>query len=165
MKKRDLSRLKEILDYDPSTGKVYTKKGRQLTPDDDGLVVVFDNQAIVRSVKHKLDKLAYYLAFGVYPRKDQKVLHRNLDEFDNSIKNLSLVSRSVYRQIKEAHKNLTGGIHLVPHTVDQFSYVIKWFDSGVEKSKIIQDIVIARKAQLKLQLKYSKILTKYCFFD
>jgi len=165
MKKPDLSRLKEILDYDPSTGKVYTKKGRQLTPDQDGLVVVFDSKANTRSVKHKLEKVAYYLAFGDYPRQDQKVLHRNLDENDNSAKNLSIVSRSVYRQIKEAHKNLTGGIHMIPHGIDQFSYVLKWFDSGVEKSKIIQDIVIARKVQLKLQLKYSKILTKYCVFD
>ena len=57
MKKPDLSRLKEILDYDPSTGKVYTKKGRQLTPDQDGLVVVFDSKANIRSVKHKLEKV------------------------------------------------------------------------------------------------------------
>lgn len=166
MQKQTLERLKELLEYDSSTGKVLLKKSKRiLAPDQDGLVVIFDRLASPKVRKYKLERVAYFLAFGVFPREDQRVLHKNLDPEDNRIQNLSLVSRSVFRQIKEAHRNLTGGIHLIPHAVDQFSYILKWFEGGVEKSKIIQDIVVARRQQLKLQLKYSKILTKYCLFD
>lgn len=166
MQQKTLERLKDLLEYDPSSGKVHLKKSkRALVQDPDGLVVVFDKLATPRVRKYKLERIAFYLAFGTFPREDQRVLHKNLDSEDNRMQNLTLVSRSVFRQIKEAHRNLTGGIHLVPHATDQFSYILKWFEGGLEKSKIIQDIVIARRQQLKLQLKYSKILTKWCLFD
>lgn len=165
MPKPSLERLKEILLYDAVTGKVSTLKGRVLVPDADGLVIVFDKEAKKPSTKYKLERIAYFLATGAFPREDQKVLHKNLDDLDNRAKNLLLVSRIVYRQIKEAERNLQGGIKVVPHPVDMFSYIVIWFDKGVERSRIIGDIGIARRFQVKLQLKYSKILTKYCLFD
>jgi len=166
MNNKSLERLKELLEYSPETGKVTIKKSnRTLTCDSDGIVVIFDSKAKPKTRKYKLERIAYYLAFSIIPREDHKVLHKNLDPEDNRIQNLSLVSRSVFRQIKEAHRNLTGGIHIIPHATDQFSYILKWFEGGIEKSKIIQDIVVARRQQLKLQLKYSKILTKFCVFD
>ena len=166
MNKKSLERLKEILEYNPTTGKVSMKKsGRILQQDQDGLVIIFDKGSIPHSKKFKLERIIYYLAFDKIPRDDQRVLHKNLDDEDNTIQNLALVPKSVLRNIKEAHRNLTGGIHLVPHAKDQFSYILRWYDDGIERSKIIQDIVVARRQQLKLQLKYSKILTKYCIFD
>ena len=165
MQKPSLERLKELLTYDPSKGGVYTRKGRLLIPDTDGLVTIFDQYAKTKRVKYKLERIAYYLAFGVYPREDQKVLHKNLDDSDNSIKNLSLVSKSVYRQIKEAQKNLEGAIRITPHPEDQFSFILSWYDKGKEVQKTVYDIGIAKRQQVRLQLKYSKILTKYCVFD
>lgn len=160
-----IARLKELLEYEPQTGKVFTKKKRLVTPDHSGFVIIFDKDAASKSKKFKLDKLAYALAFGVFPEDYQMVLHKNMDELDNRMNNLTLVSREVYKQVKEAHRNLTGGIHIVPHATDQFAYILKWYEQGQEKHKIIQDIVVARRSQLRLQLKYSKILTKYCIFD
>lgn len=166
MQKHTHERLKDLLGYDSTSGKVFLKKSQRiLQADQDGIVVIFDKLATPKIRKYKLERIAYYLAFGVFPREDQRVLHKNLEVEDNRMQNLALVSRSVFRQIKEAHRNLTGGIHLVPHATDQFSYILKWYEGGIEKSKIIQDIVIARRQQLKLQLKYSKILTKFCLFD
>ena len=163
--KPSLERLKEILKYDPVTGKVCTLKARALTADQNGLVIVFDNQAKKPSTKYKLERVAYFLAHDFFPREDQKVLHKNLDTQDNRAKNLLLVSRSVFRQIKEAERNLEGAIKIIAHPVDMFSYILLWFDKGVERSRIFGDIGVARRYQVKLQLKYSKILTKYCMFD
>ena len=109
MNKQSLERLKELLEYNPETGKVTIRKSqRVLTPDADGIVVIFDSKAKPKTRKYKLERIAYYLAFSIVPREDQKVLHKNLDPEDNRIQNLSLVSRSVFRQIKEAHRNLDG---------------------------------------------------------
>lgn len=163
--KPSLERLKEILKYDPVTGKVCTLKGRALIADQDGLVTVFDRDAKKPSTKYKLERVAYFLAHATFPREDQKVLHKNLDTQDNRAKNLLLVSRSVFRQIKEAERNLEGAIKIIAHPVDMFSYILLWFDKGVERSRIFGDIGVARRYQVKLQLKYSKILTKYCLFD
>lgn len=164
--KATLERLRELLVYDPLSGSVSIRRnGRVLLPDHDGIVTVFDRTAKTKIKKYKLERLAFFLAFGNFPREDQRVLHKNLDTEDNRITNLSLVSRSVFKQIKEARKNLIGGIKIVPHVTDQFSYVLHWFEDGSEKTKTIQDIVVARKQLLRLQLKYSKILTKYCIFD
>lgn len=158
-------RLKELLDYDYLSGTITNKRTkRRLQADHDGLVVLFDS-ASKRSIKMKLDRIAYALAFGSLPKADQRVLHKNLDTTDNKLNNLSLVSRTLFLQIKEAHKNILGGIKIVAHPTDQFCYILHWFENGAEKTKILQDIVPARELQLKLQLKYSKILTKYCVFD
>ena len=46
MNKQSLERLKEILEYNPETGKVTIKKSqRVLTADQDGIVVIFDSKA------------------------------------------------------------------------------------------------------------------------
>lgn len=166
MQKQSLDRLKELLEYDPGTGNVLLKKNKRvLAPDDDGIVTVFDRSAKPKSKKYKLERIAFFLAYGIFPSDTQKVLHKNLDSKDNRLKNLTLVSRSVFKQIKEADKNISGGIRMVPHSSDQFAYVLSWYEAGAERSKTIQDIVVAKRELLKLQLKYSKILTKYCNFD
>lgn len=161
-----LDRLREILEYCPSSGKINNRKTKRvLAADSDGLVIIFDRKAKVKSTKYKLERIAFALAYGYFPSEAQKVLHKNLDSTDNRIKNLTLVSRSVFKQIKEAYRNVSGGIRIVPHPTDQFAYVLYWFEGGIEKNKVIQDVVVAKRQLLKLQLKYSKILTKYCIFD
>ncbi len=160
-------RLRELLVYDPLSGSIRVRKSnRFLTPDDLGQIVVFDSKEKKhKSQRYMLDRLAAFFAFGKFPLPDQKVLHKNLDPLDNRLCNITVVSKNVYKCIKEAWKNLDGGIRLVPHPIDQFSYILYWFEGGKEKFKVIQDIVLARRQQVKLQLKYSKILTKYCIFD
>ena len=51
-------RLREVLDYDPLSGRILNKKTRRLLqPDHDGLVIIFDSAA-KRSIKMKLDRIA-----------------------------------------------------------------------------------------------------------
>lgn len=160
-------RLRELLVYDPLSGSICVRKSNRLLVSDAlGQVVVFDGRARrQKSKKYMLDRLSAFFAFGKFPTADQKVLHKNLDTADNRLCNIVIVSKGVYRSVKEAWKNLDGGIRLVPHPVDQFSYVLYWFENGKERFKVIYDVVMARRQQIKLQLKYSKILTKYCIFD
>ena len=55
-------RLREVLDYDPLSGRILNKKTRRLLqPDPDGLVIIFDS-ATKRSIKMKLDRIAYAMA-------------------------------------------------------------------------------------------------------
>jgi len=160
-----LTRLKELLLYCPTSGLVSNKKtSRILIPDHDGLVSIFDNTT-KKKHKMKLERIAYALAFNELPKDDKRVLHKNLDLLDNKSNNLLLVSRAVFLQIKEAQKNLAFGIRISQHQSDQFTYIIHWFQNSTEKSKMVHDIIEAQKVKLKLQLKYSKILTRYCLFD
>jgi hypothetical protein len=162
----ELERLKQLLKYDPLSGSVYlVKNNRQLLPDQEGGVVIFDKLSDRKINRLKLDRIAYALAFNKFPSQNQKLIHKNLNPNDNRLCNLTVVSNSVYKQIKEAHRNLTTGIKVVPHPDDQFAYYLIWYCGGYERKKVFYDIGLARKEQLKLQLKYSKVLTKYCVFE
>lgn len=157
--------LRELLDYNPITGAIQHKRTkRHYVGDHDGLVMIYC-KVTKKPYKMKLDRIAYSLAFGETPSDNKKVLHKNLDVTDNSLKNLALVSRAVFLLIKEAKINLETGIRIQQHSTDQFTYMVYWFDHGVERSKLAHDIIEARKLTLRLQLKYSKVLTKYCVFD
>ena len=161
----NLDRARALLTYEPLSGAVTTKAThRLLQPDLDGYAQVYDNQA-KKQHRIKLDKLAYMLAFGKVPRKDQRILHKNMQECDNRIVNLGLVSRSLFRQIKEAYRNLTEGIDIAPHEQDQFSFYLYWYEDGKKQRRIVEDIVSVRKLALRLKLRYSKLLSKYCVFD
>lgn len=159
----DLENFFDILTYDPVTGDIYTKKtGRKYFVDDNGTVLVYCKG---KSYRYMYDKVAYILAYGVIPRKNQKVLHRNLDKTDNRKCNLLLVSRSDYSKVIEAYRNISATIRIVPHTEDQYSYIVYWEDANIYRKKVCSDLISARKLELKLKLKYSKILTKFCIFD
>lgn len=156
-------RLKELLDYDHLSGIITNKRTkRRLQADHDGLVILFDLPWSVLW-RWSLTELPMLWPSDHYLWVDQRVLHKNLDIYDNRLNNLSLVSRALFLQIKEAHKNILGGIKIVAHPTDQFYYILHWFENGAEKTKILQDIVPARELQLKLQLKYSKILQNIVF--
>jgi hypothetical protein len=158
-------RLREILNYCPLTGAIHNRRtNRLLHADHDGLVTVFCSE-VKKPYKLKLDRVAFALAYGFFPRKDKRVLHRNLNIHDNSLKNLAVVSRGVFLMIKEAHKNLQYGIKIQAHPVDQFCYVVHWVEQNKDKTKVVHDILEARRVSTSLQLHFSKILTKYCMFD
>lgn len=76
-----------------------------------------------------------------------------------------LVTKDIYKKIKEAHHNLSGYLRIQPHTSDAFCYVVHYREDNRNKCIVLQDIVIAKKRYLALQLKYAKILNKWCLFD
>ena len=165
-KSSELKRLHDLLLYDPVKGTLTSiRNSRVLVPDEDGIVTVYDPDAKVKTKKYKLDKLVYYFIHGVWIDKNLRILHKNLDKTDNTLQNLQAVTREEYLQVQNAYKNLDGGIRYVQHPSDQYCFKVYWYEGSAEKSKVVQDVVTAKKLEFALRFHYMKILTKYCIFD
>lgn len=158
-------KLNEVLQYELLTGKFFIKKNnkilREIFPNEDGYLLFYRNGI---RYKFKANKVAIELT-GTKLNDSLAVLHKNLDDNDYRLQNLRVISRSAYLQVKEAQRNLSGILKLIPHPEDMFCYVLQWKESGQERKKVIKDVVVAKRTFHKLQLKYAKILSKYCIFD
>lgn len=158
-----VERLLELVNYNPVTGVMTDKKtGNTLYPSSFDKLISVRDPVTKKVSKFKPAKLAYSLLFKVDLTKTDRVIHRNLNEEDNSAHNLLLVDMQLNREIKEAWKNIQGGIRLVAHPTDSYAYKLHWFEGGAEKTKVVQDVVVGKRLEQKLLLRYSKILTKYC---
>ena len=152
--------------YDPLSGVLTNlKTNKVMIPDDDGFVFFSQVNPYKINIKIKANKLCCLLGYGKEVQKDQRVLHKNLNEKDLRLRNLIVVTPQELIKINEARTNLEGRLRLVPHPEDQLSYFLHWREQGRDKRQLILDIVVARKRLLKLQLKFAKILNKYCLFD
>lgn len=173
--------IKDLIDYDILTGAFYILKNntryRRIFPSEDGYLIFYRNK---RRIKLKANKAAIDFvnksnqgnqcntSSNTSNNPDiitKVVLHKNLNEDDYRYCNLRLISKKVYNIIKEAHRNLSGALKLQPHSKDVFSYVLTWKENSKDKVLVVQDVVIAKRLYNKLQLKYAKILNKFCIFD
>jgi len=169
--------IKDLIDYDILTGAFYILKNntryRRIFPSEDGYLIFYRNK---RRIKLKANKAAIDFVneanqgnqCNTSDNSDiitKVVLHKNLNEDDYRYCNLRLISKKVYNIIKEAHRNLSGALKLQPHSKDVFSYVLTWKENSKDKVLVVQDVVIAKRLYNKLQLKYAKILNKFCIFD
>lgn len=162
------SYLKHI-EYDLLTGSFFLLKTtsggttkRQIFPNDDGYLLFYRE-----STKYKLkaNRLALELGTGKQIDAHKLVLHKNLDVNDYRLQNLCAVTRTVYKKVKEAHRNLNGALRLVPHPQDAFCYVVQWKEDNKQMQQVVQDVVVAKRLFTKLQLRFAKLLSKYCVFD
>lgn len=162
----NISQLKEIIEYDIFEGSFFLLKNksryRRIFPNEEGYIIFYKDS---KRLKLKANKLAIELVQNIIVQKDKIILHKNLNENDYRYINLKLISKKTYSIIKEAHRNLSGFLKIQPHSKDVFSYVLSWKENSKDKILVVQDIVIAKKLYTKLQLKYAKILNKYCVFD
>jgi hypothetical protein len=158
--------LKELLLYCALEGEFHILKAdkpyRRLFPDADGYLIFYKKG---KKYKMKANRVAIELGNNLIVPKDKVVLHRNLDYNDYRLQNLRLVTRKTFNTIKEAQRNLGGALRIVPHYQDMFSYTLSWREDGKDRVLVVQDIVVTRRLYNKLQLKYAKILSKYCVFD
>jgi hypothetical protein len=162
----NVTQLKETIDYDIFEGSFFIVKNncryRRIFPNEEGYLIFYKNS---KRLKFKANKLAIELVQNIIVQKDKVVLHKNLDETDYRYINLKLISKKTYNSIKEAHRNLSGALKLQPHSKDVFCYVLTWKENSKDKILVVQDIVIAKRLYTKLQLKYAKILNRFCIFD
>ena len=161
----ELQRLNELLQYHPQTGDISSRDtGRVFSPDADGSITIYDPRNRKRT-KFRADRLCWVLGNGKKLRKNQKILHKNLKIKDNRLQNLVLVSSLVYNKISEAAKNLGGGLKITPHLTDKYIFNLTYFENKVHVKERMHDFIAAQQRLIVLQLKYAKILTRFCVFD
>lgn len=161
----ELERLNQLLQYDHLTGKLFSKEhNREIQADPDGFITIWDSLA-KKKTKFKADRLCFTLGNNKKVRKNQKILHKNLNNKDNRLVNLVLISQSVHNRVKEASKNLSGGIKIQPHIKDKYDFVVSYFDDKFHTKEVYCDIIAAQNRVIVLQLKYAKVLTRYCCFE
>ena len=102
-----LERIKEFLVYDPVTGDIKNLRGRNISQDDDGYVLITDPKD-KKKKKFRFAYLCWAMCNGRFPEASEKIIHRNLNKQDTSLCNLYLVSNEEYKKYKNSHKNLTG---------------------------------------------------------
>lgn len=135
---------------------------RRIYPDEDGYLIFHKSS---KRYRFKASKVAYELGTASELAADQQLLHRNLDPDDYRLRNLLPLPRAVFKQVKEAHANLEGSLKLQPHGNDLFCYRLVYREGGKEKTCVMQDIVLAKQKFMALQLKFAKLLNRYCLFD
>ena len=154
----------EILDYDKINGKIKNRvTNRFLSVQEDGYCVVVFKSGKIKKIK--FNKLCLLLGSGVDVPKDCKIIHRNLNSKDFRLCNLMHVTRDEYKELREALKNIQGGITVLPHPTDVFTYKVSWYSYNTKKTRVIQDLVVAKRLEIRLKLKYSKIISKFCIFE
>lgn len=164
-KKEKLAELSSLVQYLPFDGVVLKKSSSApLVADLDGSVSLY-NPSTKKVHKIKLNKLILFISSGRILQDGEKILHRNMQEDDFRVQNLEVVHEDVYNLVREAYKNISYGIQVSMHRTDKLAYNLQWYEDGVRRNKVIYDSSVANRMQVKLKLKYSKILTKYCVFD
>lgn len=164
-KKEKLAELASLVQYLPFDGVVLKKSSSApLVADLDGSVSLY-NPSTKKVHKIKLNKLILFISSGRILQDGEKILHRNMQEDDFRVQNLEVVHEDVYNLVREAYKNISYGIQVSMHRTDKLAYNLQWYEDGVRRNKVIYDSSVANRMQVKLKLKYSKILTKYCVFD
>ena len=161
----DIKRINELLVYDSSTGDITMREtGRKVSIDADGFVTIWDNVS-KKKTKFKMDRLCWTIGNNKKLRKNQKVLHLNLNLKDNRLTNLKLVPSAVFNKIQEAAKNLSGALRIQPHPTDRYDIHVLHISNKTQKKELFSDVSIAQQRFIQLQLNNAKILTKYCIFN
>lgn len=134
--------------------------GKIFSPTDEGAAVLLEPSCKYRK------RMKYSIACWVLGNKKDvpeghKIVHINLDSFDFRLKNLKCISNDAVLKVQEAKRNMQGRLKLRSHPVDMYAYLVQYVEDGKSKTECFYDIAQANKRFKQLQLKYSKIISKY----
>lgn len=157
-----LNKILEHIECNHSTGELFVlknnKRYRKIVPNEDNIAIVSINKT---KIKMKYDRLVWCVVYKTNLSTNEVVFHKDLDDENCKVNNLSLIDKSLHFKILEAMKNINGALRLIPHPTDVFCYVLEYKQSGRLRKEVISDITVARKKLLRMQLRYIKFVSKY----
>lgn len=134
--------------------------GKVLTSTDEGVAVLSEPLEGFRK-RVKYNKVCWVLGNKQNVPDGFRVVHINLDNFDFRLKNLRCIPNDEVLKVKEAKRNMEGGLCIRSHPTDRYSFLVQYTQEGKKKSESICDITAATRRYKQLQLKFAKVLSKY----
>lgn len=160
--KEKLELVLPFVQYCPDTGELFvlkdSKRLRRLLPTEEGMLQSCING---HKVKIKFNKFVFFVHTGVLPPEGTCIFHKDMQEDNFKFNNLVLITKEQNFRIIESLKNLKGALKIYPHKNDAFSYVVEYKDKGRLKKEVISDVQVARERFSRLQLKFTKFVSKF----
>jgi len=149
--------------YDPVQGIFYYEDNRPIFPNEGFLSFTYlDNWGQKKKVKISALRLAWETANGKKLPKDMTLLAKDFDNNNVRLANILCVPRQVAKIIKEALRNLNKYLKICQHPKDAYSVMVVWRKNGLLRKEIFGDSESARRRYKSLQLRFAKLITKYC---
>lgn len=140
---------------------VRIKNNQTLSYDESLMSSLYDPKEKVKN-RVKYNKICWILGNKRDFPEGKRILHINMNEKDFRLNNLRIVDTSDYNLAQEAIRNLAGALRMEVHPSDMFSFHIKYIKQGKHITETISDVVPAKRRFIALQLRYAKILSKFC---
>jgi hypothetical protein len=153
----------QAIRYDYREGLLYlVKTNKVIIPDDENKVYFgYDNKRYVVNS----GKLCYEILHGCSIPENHRLIFKDLNKRNLKGNNLAIIPSEQYKEVQEALKNLSGWLRLGTHSKCMYSYVLEYRLGGKPVKRVIDDVVIAKRELLKMQLKFTKIVSKYFYLE
>lgn len=154
----NLLKMKDKLSYHDHGVVKYL--GQTILPDDTQDFNVLKDGV---RVKMRYNKVVWFVVHGHIPEKDEFLWHKNLNTLDCRIENLRLLDRETHLKVKEAQRNLNQYLKYYKSKKDALSYILEYRINGRPKKEVHHDLGLVQRRFRRLQLIFTKVLSKYCY--
>lgn len=150
-----------MLLYDVETGLFYNKNTLKQYKLTDTLVLKLTNPVTKKQFTVKAIRAAWEMLNNKSLPRGLVLYTKNLDDCCLAATNIGAVDKETYKELREAVSNIKEHLKMKAHPNVPHYVVVQWKENKVLKSKVIHDVVSAKKFYRELLVKYTKILGKY----
>lgn len=113
-----------------------------------------------KQIKKKASTFLYEFFSGKLS-DDQVVYFRDLNSNNFVPENVSAISKTEYKKLKDSIENINGAIKITAHNSNAYMYIIRFKNEGKTVKYVCQDIIQAHKIRRIVLYKSTKILNRY----